>query len=67
MSTVKTRKPVYNTRWINWSKVTTAQPRKQVAPRDEAELIELIQRAAASGETAGGTSAGGAAGSAGMA
>lgn len=50
MSTVKTRKPVYNTRWINWSKVTTAQPRKQVAPHDEAELIELIQRAAASGE-----------------
>ncbi|WP_293819678.1 FAD-binding protein, partial [uncultured Corynebacterium sp.] len=45
-----TRKPAYNSRWVNWSRVSTAQPRKQVAPRDEAELIQIIQRAAASGE-----------------
>lgn len=49
-TTTTTRKPAYNSRWVNWSGVSAAQPRKQVAPRDEAELIQIIQRAAASGE-----------------
>ncbi|WP_296213478.1 D-arabinono-1,4-lactone oxidase [uncultured Corynebacterium sp.] len=50
MTTTKTRKPAYYSRWVNWSGVSTAQPRKRISPRDEAELVQLIQRAAASGE-----------------